>query len=136
MSVKDRIKKHEGLRLKPYRCTADKLTIGYGRNLDDLGITGEEADLLFENDFLRAKAGAEQFDAYERMDDIRRGVLIEMVFQMGVNGVSKFKRFLNAAQLEDWPRAAEEMLDSKWAKQTPERAQELARLMLRGVSER
>lgn len=135
MSLKERIKRHEGLRLKPYTCSAGKLTIGYGRNLE-VGITGEEADFLFENDLLRARALAEQFPAYERMDDIRRGVLIEMVFQMGFGGVSKFKRFLSAAQNEDWPRAADEMLDSEWAKQTPERARELARLMLRGVSER
>jgi lysozyme len=55
-----------------------------------------------------------------------------MVFQMGVAGVSKFKRFLAAALAEDWQRAHDEMLDSKWAKQTPSRAKELARVFIEG----
>ena len=135
MSLIARIKQHEGLSTKPYYCTADKLTIGYGRNLE-VGITEEEAEYLLANDIKTAKAGAESFAAYWEMNNIRREILTEMIFQMGVNGVSKFKKFLAASTNHDWARAADEMLDSQWAKQTPERAKSLAKLFLRGVSER
>ena len=136
MSLKSRIKQHEGKRHTPYKDSEGISTVGYGRNLEAVPFSEDEIELMFENDFNRAKAGAEAFVAYQGMNEIRQGVLIEMVFQMGVNGVGKFKNFLLAAQDHDWTRAAEEMLDSKWAKQTPERAKELARLFLRGVSER
>jgi lysozyme len=136
MSLKDRIKRHEGCRTEPYKDSEGILTVGYGRNLRDVPFSMSEIDLMFENDFARAKQGAETFVAYQELNEIRRGVLIEMVFQMGIHGVSKFKRFLAACVAHDWTRAADEMLDSKWAKQTPERARELARLFLRGVSER
>ena len=135
MSLISRIKRHEGLSTKPYYCTADKLTIGYGRNLE-VGITEEEAEYLLANDLKTARAGAESFAAYWEMNNIRREVLTEMIFQMGVNGVSNFKLFLAAAQNHDWARATDEMLDSAWAQQTPERAKALAKLFMRGVSER
>ena len=53
-SLVDTIKRHEGLRLKPYLCTAGKLTIGYGRNLETNGISGDEAEYLLKNDIERA----------------------------------------------------------------------------------
>ena len=136
MSLISRIKRHEGLSTKPYYCTADKLTIGYGRNLE-VGITEEEAEYLLANDLKTAKAGAESFAAYWEMNNIRREVLVEMIFQLGLTGVSKFKKFLAASQNHDWARAADEMLDSRWAReQTPERAKTLAKLFLRGCYER
>jgi len=136
MSLEERIKKHEGLRLTPYEDSEGILTVGYGRNLEAVPFSQDEVDLMFTNDFRRARQGAESFTAYTQLNETRRGVLIEMVFQMGVSGVSKFKRFLDAAYNRDWARAADEMLDSKWAKQTPERAKELARIFLRGCYER
>lgn len=136
MSLKDRIKRHEGKRFEPYEDSEGILTVGYGRNLRDVPFSQDEIDLMFDNDFLKARQGAETFIAYKEMNEIRQGVLIEMIFQMGIRGVSRFRKFLQAALLHDWARAADEMLDSKWHKQTPERAEELARLFLRGVSER
>ncbi len=53
--AKKMIKGNEGMRLKPYRCSAGKLTIGYGRNLDDRGISAHEANDLFENDLIDAE---------------------------------------------------------------------------------
>jgi lysozyme len=65
----DLLKKHEGLRLKPYRCSADKLTIGYGRNLDDVGISEEEAEMLLLNDLLTANIEVEnRFVWFEDLD--------------------------------------------------------------------
>jgi len=136
MSTRERIKGHEGRRFEPYEDSEGILTVGYGRNLRDVPFSQDEIDLMFENDFARATEGAESFPSYEEMNELRRGVLIEMVFQMGVSGVGNFKRFHTACMHHDWPKAAEEMLDSRWAKQTPERAQELAKVFLRGVHER
>ena len=136
MSLRSRIKTHEGRRFEPYEDSVGVLTVGYGRNLRDVPFSQDEIDLMFENDLNRARDGALSIPAYHEMNELRRGVLIEMVFQMGASGVSNFKNFLNACMHHEWARAAEEMLDSKWARQTPERAQELARVFLRGVSER
>ena len=138
MSLRSRIKRHEGFSTVPYYDTADppRLTVGYGRNISDVPFSEDEIELMFSNDLKRARAGAQTFPVYRILNQLRQGILTEMVFQMGVGGVSKFKKFLAAANNHDWAVAAEEMLDSKWARQTPERAKELARLFLRGVSER
>lgn len=53
--LKQSIKKHEGLKLKPYQCSNNKLSIGYGRNLEDNGITLQEAEKLLETDLLNIK---------------------------------------------------------------------------------
>lgn len=132
MSLSDRIKQHEGKRFKPYEDSEGILTVGYGRNLEAVPFSQDEIDLMFENDLRRAVEGSKTFLCYTGLDDTRRGVLTEMVFQMGVAGVSKFKKFLNAAAQHDWQNAHDEMLDSKWAKQTPGRAKELAGIFLTG----
>jgi lysozyme len=132
MNLKERIKAHEGRRFIPYKDTEGILTVGYGRNLEAVSFSQDEIDLMFENDFRRALDGAEGFFCYSQLNDVRRGVLIEMVFQMGVNGVCKFKKFLDAATEEDWQKAHDEMLDSKWFRQTPARAKELAEIFLNG----
>jgi lysozyme len=131
-NLKDRIKAHEGCRHTPYKDSEGFLTVGYGRNLDAVAFTDAEIDLMFENDFARAKQGAETFFVYQDLNEERRGVLIEMIFQMGVSGVGKFKKFLRAAQARDWEGAANEMLDSKWAVQTRGRAMELANIFRSG----
>ena len=138
MRLRERIKKHEGFSTVPYYDTADppRLTVGYGRNMSDVPFSEDEIELMFSNDLRRARGNAMKFECYADLDPMRQGVLTEMVFQMGFAGVSKFKKFLAAANNHDWATAAEEMLDSKWAKQTPERAKSLAKLFLRGVSER
>ena len=136
MTLKQRIRDHEGFRLEPYTDSEGILTVGYGRNLESTPFTRAEVELMFDTDFRRAVHGVENFTFVEHLNEARKGVVIEMVFQMGVTGVSKFKKFLRAANDHDWATAAEEMLDSRWHKQTPERAKELAKLFLRGVSER
>jgi len=130
--LKERIKRHEGCRRTPYRCSEGFLTVGYGRNLDAVPFSQGEVDLMFENDFKRAKAAAETFVCYEFLNEARRGALIEMIFQMGAKKVSKFKRFLAAALAGDFEQAHDEMLDSLWHRQTPARCEELAGIFLRG----
>lgn len=136
--MSDRLKKltkeFEGCRLKPYRCTAGKLTIGYGRNLDDVGISQAEADMMFERDFAKAEADArkicEEFGINaEDLIEQRFYVLTDMCFNLGYGGLKKFKGMLTALKNGLYEDAANHMLDSLWAKQVGNRATQLAALM-------
>jgi len=132
MTLEERIERHEGRRNSPYEDSEGVLTVGIGRNLRDVPFSDDEIDLMFANDMKRARAGAETFIAYRHLSEARQNVLVEMIFQMGVGGVSKFKKFLAAALSGRVSDAAKEMLDSRWQKQTPERAKELATIFERG----
>lgn len=122
--------RHEGLRKKPYRDTAGKLTIGVGRNLDDVGISEGEAFNMLRADVVRARNGLRRYlPWWAEQPDAVRLVLENMCFQLGIHGLLKFERALAAIQSGHYARAAKEMLDSLWAKQTPNRAQELARII-------
>ena len=125
----DSVKEGEGLRLKPYRCTAGKLTIGIGRNLDDVGITEEEAEYLLKNDLERAEKDAEKFPVYKKLNQNRKDVLIEMVFNLGYARLCGFKKMFSALEKGDYSEAANQMLDSNWHKQVGKRAERLAYFM-------
>jgi len=130
----EQIKRHEGLRLKPYRCTANKLTIGYGRNIEDAGISENEAELLLSNDIARcAKEVEKHVKAFNKLNDARQSVLINMCFNLGINGLLKFKKFLTAVNDGFFDLAAKEMLDSRWVKQVGSRAIELSEQMKTGA---
>ena len=131
--VYEMIRRHEGLRLKPYRCPAGALTIGYGRNLDELGVSRMEAEYLLANDVSRARAellavlpeasgfGGARFDA-----------LTDMMYNLGSARFSHFRKMLEALRAGDFAWAAKEMLDSTWAHQVGGRAEELANLVREG----
>jgi lysozyme len=132
-TLEQRIERHEGRRNKSYKDSKGILTAGIGRNLEHVSFTDEEINLMFRNDLARARMGAETFFVYQQLNRVRREILIEMVFQMGVAGVNKFKRFLKAAQAKDWEGARNEMLDSKWHREdSPARALEMADIFERG----
>lgn len=123
----------EGLRLKPYRCTAGKLSIGYGRNLDDVGISPAEAAMLQANDIAVVTRILDINAPWWRsMDLVRRRVLANMAFNMGWPRLSGFKKALAAMKAGDWAGAAAQMRDSAWAGQVGERAQRLAKMMESG----
>ena len=126
------VRLHEGLRLRPYHCTAGKLTIGYGRNLDDKGISQAEADLMLMADLAECEQDLSSFPWWERLSDTRKAVLIDMRFNLGGGGIRQFKSMLVCIALGDFTQAAHEMLDSRWAKQVGQRAVELANLMRAG----
>jgi lysozyme len=132
MTLKARIKLHEGKRNKPYMDSVGVLTIGYGRNLDDIGISDEECDHLFERDFDRAQRNAGRFSFFSDLSKERQGVIIEMIFQLGFTGTSKFRQFIAAIKKDDWGEASEQMMDSRWHDQTPERCEELAEIFRLG----
>lgn len=134
--LKDRIKEHEGFRNTIYKDSLGFATIGYGHLIkeDDPFVEGHtySQKLLndyFEIDFTNAVVGAERLLGNQAMNYKAKCVIIEMVFQLGMTGVSKFKNTLKAVKEEDWDTAADEMLDSVWAEQTPERANELSSTM-------
>ena len=128
---------HEGVRLKPYRCTAGKLTIGIGRNIEDRGITMAEAELLLCNDLADVRNGlANALPWVATLDDVRQRVLIDMAFNLGIGGLLQFERTLAAVRAGEFKRAAGMMLQSRWASQVGERAQRLARMMETGQDPR
>lgn len=133
MNVYDLIRQHEGLRLKPYRCTAGKLTIGYGHNLDDNGISERQADDLLLNDLVDVEEELLcNLKRFEELDEIRQAVLLDMSFNLGWPRLSGFKKTLAYMEAGDYKNAAHEMLDSQWARQVGERANRLSRMMETG----
>ncbi len=123
----------EGLRLKPYHCTAGKLTIGYGRNLEDRGITEAEAEYLLENDVSEIYEDlAEIYDFFTHLSPMRKAVLIDMAYNLGLSGLNKFQNMIKAIDDNNYSKAASEMLDSRWASQVGDRAERLSKLMKTG----
>ncbi|WP_265820929.1 glycoside hydrolase family protein [Geovibrio ferrireducens] len=130
-SLIDQLILHEGLRLKPYRCTENKLTIGVGRNIEERGITATEAMFLLKNDIEAVEKELSRFAWFTKQDEIRRRVLIDMGF-MGVPRLLGFKKMIQALVADDYEKAAAEMLDSKWSRQVGGRAVRLAEMMRTG----
>ena len=130
----EQIKLDEGLRLRMYKCTADKWTVGYGFNLDANPITEDIAHQLLililsdveDSLFKHGLLGPEHNDA-------RKAVMLNMAYQMGVNGLLGFKKAIKAYRELDYKTASAEMLNSKYAKiDTPSRARKMAEQMLTG----
>jgi lysozyme len=129
----DQLVLHEGLRLKPYLCTAGFQTVGVGRNLDALGISEEEAFILLGNDIDRCCHALDQLAEWWRdLDDVRQRVLVDMCFNLGPSRLMRFKKMWAALTEQAWDRAADEMLDSRWADQVGGRARTLADMMRTG----
>ena len=126
------IKKHEGLRLKPYKDTTGNITIGYGCNLSK-GISKEIANILYYYDKEIATSDAiDIFENFELLNEVRRAVLIDMAYNLGKTRLSTFKKMIAAVYNFDFEVAAMEMLDSKWADQVGQRAISLSVMMSSG----
>ena len=147
MDLYERLRGHEGLRLTVYddatglpiqqgTTVRGFPTIGYGALLcEPGGITPAEAETLLRNRVELAVAGVRGLVPNMRAaNDARFDVLVEMAFQMGVRGLAKFTNTLKAVREKRWDDAADGMLASRWAQQTPRRAQELAKVMRTGVA--
>lgn len=123
----------EGIRLKPYRDTVGKLTIGIGRNLDDVGITKGEAMFMLDNDIAKVERElTSELPWWSQMSEKRQQVLANMAFNLGLPRLKGFKRMLACMKAGKYNEAAEEMLASKWAKQVGIRATRLASMMRNG----
>ncbi len=133
MTLKDQLMRDEGLRLKPYVDTRGKLTIGFGRNLTDQGITLVEADLLLDNDMQRHTAEVLALFAWMLgIDDVRREAFINMAFNEGAHGLLKSPKMLRAAEAGHWRLAAIELLNGPYHLQVGDRAYRLSRQLETG----
>jgi len=159
-SLRDQLILHEGLKLRPYKCPANKWTIGVGRNLEDVGlskdeqfklfgtsnlnrkevidgllargITKEQALYLLDNDIENCTADVKRFPWFESLDPVRQKVIIDMRFNLGLAGLMRFKRMILALEQGDYDRAGEEMKDSKWYSQVGIRGRRLVKMMKTG----
>lgn len=136
--LKVRIKLHEGFRDTVYEDSLGKATIGYGHLVTykdkfepEKKYSKEMLDELFEGDFQNAVDNADYLIKSNELEinSIAREILIEMVFQLGIGNVSKFKNMIKALQEKDYVTAGDEMIQSRWYKQTKERCQKLADIM-------
>ena len=149
--LKKRIKKHEGYKELPYNLKYTRKRVeggeiqaevikenfqtgGYGHKIlkgekePEGGYTREYWESVFEKDFEKAHNGALKLLG-DNINPVAVGIVTEMVYQMGYNGVSKFKETLRLINNENYYEASDEMLDSNWAHQTPERALKLSKIL-------
>jgi lysozyme len=132
-SIEELLTLHEGVRRFPYRCTAGKLTIGIGFNLDDVGLYPEEINFILRNRIERTEQEVERvFPWYNELDDVRKAVIVDMAYNMGIATLSQFKRTLGSVRDGNYALAAEQMLQSKWARQVKGRAVRLSKMMETG----
>lgn len=146
--LREQLKFHEGLKLKPYNDTKGIKTIGVGRNMeanspdDELGrrvgpegISEQEAMKLLDNDIDKCVRDVERnIPSYGKLSEPRQHVLLDMCFNLGINGLLKFKNMLAEVDRGDYAGTADEMLDSNWANQVKGRAIRLANMMRNNTS--
>ena len=132
----ERIKKHEGFVPKIYKDSLGYATIGYGHLVlpeeqweEGKEYSKEQLEHVFKTDFNNAVGQATGLMDGMDLDDKAKEVIIEMVFQLGVGGVGKFKKMWEALRKKDYGEASFQMMDSRWAKQTPNRAESLSKVM-------
>jgi len=131
--MKEMIMRHEGLRLTPYRCSAGKLTIGYGRNLEEVGISQEEAEYLLTDDIKRAwKEVLRIFPHYYSFSQNRQTALIDMMYNLGATKFRTFKKMIAAIKVDDWEEASRQAEDSKWYHQVGQRGVEIKNMLRKG----
>lgn len=117
----------EGVSYIPYTCTSGKLTVGVGRNLTDAGLRPSEVRFMLKNDIeYFYERLYEEFDWFETIGAARMSTLINLAFNLGFKGFCSFKKMIGALEERNFAAAADELLDSKYAKQVGERAERLA----------
>jgi len=127
MSLIDSIKKHEGYVGIVYKDSLGIDTIGYGFAIKDLELDKDICDIILERKLHNLEDSVNfKFSWYKYMPQEIKDVVMEMCYQLGVTGVSKFKKTIAYLQNKQWEEASVEMLDSLWARQTPNRAKELS----------
>ena len=132
-ALKNMLKQEEGFRQFPYQDTNGHLTIGYGRNLETVGVSEPEASFSLDNDIefhLQELNNNLSFFAY--LDEPRKIVLADMSFNLGFKNLMTFERMLKALSVKAYDVAADEMVDSIWHKQVGHRADALIKIMRTG----
>ena len=127
MSLIEQIKKHEGFRSTVYQCTEGYDTIGYGFAIKDLYLSKEVCDIILIEKIAELKLNiTKKFDWFEHSPEVIQNAVINMCYQIGLSGFSKFKKTIYYLETEQYEEASTECLDSLWAKQTPNRAKEVS----------
>lgn len=120
------LEKDEDFQRYPYMINGI-LHIGYGFNLDEMGILPEEADFIITN---RIKIAEEELlrntKYYPMLSENRRAILLNLCFNMGISRLLDFRKFFEAIENKDWARCAKELMDSKAAQQNHARMERLA----------
>ena len=130
----EQLVEHEGLELHPYEDSLGILTIGVGRNLEERGISEDEAFYLLGNDIeIIWDELIKQHPIVEDLDDQRQMILLDMAFNMGVPRLGKFKKMWAAIEDGDMIEASKQALDSRWASQVGRRAERLAERLTSGL---
>ena len=127
--ISDQLEIEEGFSATCYTCSAGQHTIGFGRNIDPsggMGISESEAGMLLRNDVERTIGECKRWSWFDDLDPARQSVMVQMCFQLGYPRMSNFNRMLTAMSVRDYTTAAFELLDSRFAKQVPARANRLA----------
>ena len=127
MNLINQIKKHEGYKSEVYQCTEGYDTIGYGFAIKDLVMDEDIAEMILRRklDSLIERVN-KRFKWVSELPIEAQDVIYEMCYQLGITGVSKFKKTLAYLENFEYKMASKEMLDSKWARQTPNRAKRLS----------
>lgn len=127
------LERDEGVRLKPYKDTVGKWTVGVGRNLTDNGISREECNLMLHNDIDAVEKALNRAAPFWRnLSEGRARALANMCFNLGLPRLLQFRVMLQALEWERWDEAADAALDSRWAIQVGERAERIAELIRKG----
>lgn len=143
-----RLEFHESCVLKPYYCPTGHLTLGIGHNVEARPFTDEEkraigdwkkgitknmAYMICRNDVNICLNQLKTLSFWNQLDLERKYALLDMCFQLGFKGLCGFKKMLEAMRWGKWQTAAEECLNSDYARQTPARAKRIARLIKEGI---
>lgn len=129
MNFLDRLKKHEGFRKRMYKDSVGVPTIGYGFNLETIELPKPVAELWLAFEIDKKQKQLERFHWYNTLDAVRQDVILDMAYNLGIDGLLEFKKMIKALENEQYDEAADEMLDSRWAGQVGRRADNLAELM-------
>jgi len=130
--LKQTLRRHEGERSEIYKCSAGFHTIGVGHNLDTMPLSGRVIDLMLDDDIeIAIRDIKRNIHYFDDLSEEVQEVLVNMCFNLGVTRLMKFKKMFEAIEESDWSRAADEALDSKWARQVGNRAEELAGVLRR-----
>ena len=123
------IKEHEGLKLKLYKCPAGRLTIGYGHNIEDNGLSKSACEYILYDDIDEAKKNLYTIfgsEFFESLNDLKKIALIDMMFNLGLSKFLTFKRFIFAVETRNWSNASKEVINSRAYEQNKRRYKKIA----------
>ena len=130
------LKRHEGVKSHAYKCSAGKVTVGVGRNIDEnggIGLTDSEIDMLLANDIKRVEQELkDRFSWFRNLDSVRREAMIDIAFNLGITKLLGFKKALAAMESGDYYWASTEFNASRWAEQVGYRSDELCDMIETG----